>query len=66
MSDAPPDYVASMLKAIVGIEIPVQRWVGKWKLSQNRPTADQQGVVAGLHGQGSEAASQVARLMNAG
>jgi transcriptional regulator len=66
VSDAPPDYVASMLKAIVGIEIPVQRWVGKWKLSQNRPAADQQGVAAGLQGQGGEAASQLARLMNAG
>jgi predicted FMN-binding regulatory protein PaiB len=26
-----------MLNAIVGIEVPVQRWVGKFKLSQNHP-----------------------------
>ena len=52
-----------MLKAIVGIEIPVQRWVGKWKVSQNRPLADRQGVVAGLKAQGSDAAAQMAALV---
>ncbi|MCJ7798571.1 MAG: FMN-binding negative transcriptional regulator [Polaromonas sp.] len=61
--DAPADYLASMLKAIVGIEIPVQRWVGKWKVSQNRPAADRQGVVAGLMAQGSDAAAQMAALV---
>lgn len=63
VQDAPADYLASMLKAIVGIEIPVQRWVGKWKVSQNRPAADQQGVVDGLMAQGSEAAAQMAALV---
>lgn len=63
VSDAPADYLNSMLKAIVGIEIPVQRWVGKWKVSQNRPAADQQGVAAGLMAQGSEAAAQMAALV---
>ncbi|MDP2255633.1 MAG: FMN-binding negative transcriptional regulator [Polaromonas sp.] len=63
VQDAPADYLGSMLKAIVGIEIPVQRWVGKWKVSQNRPPADQQGVVAGLKAQGSEAVAQMAALV---
>jgi transcriptional regulator len=63
VADAPADFVASLLKVIVGIEIPVQRWVGKWKVSQNRPGADQQGVVAGLGGQGTEAAAQMAALV---
>lgn len=61
--DAPADYIDSMLKAIVGIEIPVQRWVGKWKVSQNRPAADRQGVVAGLSAQGTAAALQMAALV---
>ena len=64
VSDAPADYLNSLLKAIVGIEIPVQRWVGKWKVSQNRPAADQQGVAAGLMAQGSEAAAQMAALVS--
>jgi transcriptional regulator len=48
VSDAPDDYVQQMLRAIVGIEIPVARLIGKWKLSQNRSEADRDGVVAGL------------------
>jgi transcriptional regulator len=54
VADAPADYIASLLKAIVAIEIPVQRWVGKWKVSQNRPAADQQGVADGLRSEGAE------------
>lgn len=63
VDDAPADYIDSMLKAIVGIEIPVRRWVGKWKVSQNRPVADRQGVVAGLSAQGTAAALQMAALV---
>ena len=48
VSDAPEDYVQQMLRAIVGIEIPVTRLVGKWKISQNRSEPDRQGVAAGL------------------
>ena len=51
VSDAPDDYVAQMLRAIVGIEIPVQRWVGKFKLSQNQPAANRAGVLQGLRQQ---------------
>ncbi|MEP7261696.1 MAG: FMN-binding negative transcriptional regulator [Usitatibacter sp.] len=35
--DLPADYVSSMLKAIVGFEIEVERLEGKFKISQNRP-----------------------------
>ena len=63
VADAPADFVASLLKVIVGIEIPVQRWIGKWKVSQNRPATDQQGVAAGLQGQGNEEAAQMAALV---
>jgi transcriptional regulator len=48
VSDAPDDYVQQMLRAIVGIEIPVEQIVGKWKLSQNRSAADKAGTVNGL------------------
>jgi transcriptional regulator len=48
VSDAPPAYVEQMLRAIVGIEIPVQRLEGKFKLSQNRSEADRLGVADGL------------------
>ena len=48
VSDAPDDYVQPMLRAIVGIQIPVDRLVGKWKVSQNRSATDRQGVAQGL------------------
>jgi transcriptional regulator len=48
VTDAPGDFVAMQLRAIIGIEISVTRLIGKWKTSQNRPAADQKGVVAGL------------------
>ena len=51
VSDAPADYVAQMLRAIVGIEIPVQRWVGKFKLSQNHAEPNRAGVLQGLRDQ---------------
>ena len=48
VGDAPEDYLAAQMRAIVGIEIPIARIEGKWKLSQNRDAADRRGVVAGL------------------
>lgn len=48
VSDAPEDYVNQMLRAIVGIRIPLTRLIGKWKVSQNRSEADRDGVVRGL------------------
>jgi transcriptional regulator len=48
VSDAPPDYVRGMLRAIVGFELPILRLEGKWKMSQNRPADDRAGVIEGL------------------
>lgn len=48
VSDAPEDFIAAQLKAIVGIEIPIGSIEGKWKVSQNRLPADRQGVIDGL------------------
>ncbi|HLQ27424.1 MAG TPA: FMN-binding negative transcriptional regulator [Acidiferrobacterales bacterium] len=48
VTDAPGDFIEKMLGAIVGMEIPITKLVGKWKVSQNRPSADRDGVVKGL------------------
>ena len=48
VSDAPADYIGKMLKAIVGIEIPLARLEGKWKLGQNRSMQDQVSMAHGL------------------
>ncbi len=48
VSDAPVEYIDKMLNAIVGIEMPITRISGKWKISQNRSAADRRGVIEGL------------------
>ena len=63
VADAPGEYVDSLLRAIVGIEITVTKLVGKWKVSQNRPEADKAGVVAGLMGDGGEGSQAMADLV---
>lgn len=62
VGDAPEDFVQQLLHAIVGIEIPVRRLVGKWKISQNRSEADRLGVAAGL-AQGADEARTLAELV---
>jgi transcriptional regulator len=56
VTDAPADYIQQMLRAIVGIRIPLTQLVGKWKVSQNRDAADRQGVAQGLLADGTSPA----------
>jgi transcriptional regulator len=58
VSDAPSDFVRGMLNGIVGIRLPIARLEGKVKMSQNRPAADQVGVVEGLRRDGEEDLAQ--------
>ncbi|MEI9421204.1 FMN-binding negative transcriptional regulator [Mesorhizobium sp. Cs1299R1N1] len=48
VSDAPPDFIQSQLRGIVGLRMPVVRLEGKRKMSQNRNAADRAGVATGL------------------
>jgi len=48
IADAPEEYVASMLKMIVGVTLTVEKLEGKRKMSQNREPGDREGVLAGL------------------
>jgi transcriptional regulator len=56
VADAPDDYIESMLKAIVGIELRITSIQAKRKLSQNRPEADIAGTIAGLTAAGGASA----------
>jgi transcriptional regulator len=47
-SDAPADYIDSMLRGIVGLEIEITEIRGKWKMSQNRLARDADGAARGL------------------
>lgn len=48
ITDAPDDYVREQMRYIVGIELEIDSLVGRYKLSQNRDAADQEGARAGL------------------
>jgi transcriptional regulator len=62
VDDAPERFITGQLRAIVGVELVITRIEAKAKLSQNRPVADIDGVVAGLRARGqSEAAADVER-----
>jgi transcriptional regulator len=63
VADAPVNYIDKMIKGIVGIEMPISRIQGKWKVSQNRPIADRQGVIAGLESQPGDESAAMARLV---
>ncbi len=55
VGDAPEAYVRAQMRGIVGIEIEITAIEGKWKVSQNRPVADREGVAAGLDDAGDQA-----------
>jgi transcriptional regulator len=63
VTDAPADYIETMLRAIVGIEIELTSLVGKWKLGQNRSALDRDGVVRGLEADGRAGPAALAQLM---
>jgi transcriptional regulator len=48
VADAPRDYLETMMKNIVGLELRITRLEGKWKLSQNKTPEDRAGVIAGM------------------
>ena len=52
VDDAPPEFIAGQLRAIVGVELLITRIEAKAKLSQNRPAADVEGVIDGLRARG--------------
>jgi transcriptional regulator len=63
VSDAPRDFTEQMISRIVGIEIPISKLQGKWKVSQNRKVTDRLGVAAGLESQATERSLAMAELV---
>jgi transcriptional regulator len=64
VEDAPADFFQAMLKNIVGIEIPIARLEGKWKVNQNRLPADRAGAEAGLRASGCPAMADLVKSAN--
>ena len=62
VAKAPRPFIEGQLRAIVGVELEITRIEAKAKLSQNRPPADVEGVIAGLRARGDkESADAVER-----
>jgi transcriptional regulator len=65
VNDAPREYTDTMIRALVGIEIPLTRLTGKWKVSQNQPEANRESVVHNLQTAAAPDAKAVAALVQA-
>jgi transcriptional regulator len=63
VSDAPSSYIDKLLRAIVGIEIPIDRFEGKLKASQDEAVQDRLGTVEGLRGLVRPKAAAMAELV---
>jgi transcriptional regulator len=63
VTDAPADYIERQRRAIVGVELAIERIEGKWKMSQNRPAADVDGVIEGLRQSGAANDRRVAEVV---
>jgi transcriptional regulator len=61
VSDAPENYIQTMLRGIVGFELAIETLEGKYKLSQNRDGADRAGVREAFAREG---LTDLARLMD--
>ncbi len=61
VTDAPDGFVQGLLGAIVGISLRIDRLEGKVKMSQNRPAADQAGVIGGLRADGQDRLAEAVR-----
>jgi transcriptional regulator len=65
VSDAPAEHIERLLNNIVGIEIPLDRMVGKWKANQTSTPADKLGVIEGLLERGDSQSLEMAALVQA-
>ena len=52
MGDSPPEFIDTMLRAVVGVQVEITRLVGKAKLSQNKEPRDLLGAAQALKAQG--------------
>jgi transcriptional regulator len=65
VSDAPGDFIAGQLRAIVGVELTIETVEAKEKLSQNRDAEDRAGALAGLRHEPGAGPAAIAALMEA-
>ena len=65
LAAAPPEYVAGLVQHIVGLELTIDRLIGKWQTGQQYNAATRAGVIAGLTAKGDERAAAVVNEVRA-
>lgn len=63
VDEAPERYIAMLKKNIVGIRVEIERIDGKFKMSQERPVGDREGVVQGFRGLGTAVGEEMAEMV---
>jgi transcriptional regulator len=63
VSDAPADFIASIARGIVGLEMRIDRLEGKWKVSQNQTEPTRTSVAENLEALGTEDALAMSDLV---
>ena len=63
ISDAPIEFTEKLIGGVVGIEMVITKLEGKWKMSQNRPESDRDGVARGLRSLGTSSALKMAEYV---
>ncbi|MEO1228537.1 MAG: FMN-binding negative transcriptional regulator [Myxococcota bacterium] len=66
VSDAPPTYTDTQIRALVGLELRIRSVVAKTKASQNHPERNRDGVIRGLRARGAHGDHAMADLVASG
>lgn len=61
--DAPNEFTNKLMESIVGIEMRVTKLLGKWKVSQNQPVPNKEGVIKGLQTSNQLGSLEMAKLI---
>jgi predicted FMN-binding regulatory protein PaiB len=63
VTDAPEKYTNLLMKAIIGVEITIDRIEGRFKLSQEKQDGDWEGVIAGFRALGTPEGETMANMV---
>jgi len=63
VSDAPARYVELLSKGIIGVEIQIESMDGKFKMNQEMPLGDREGVIAGFGAMASETSTKLSEMV---
>ncbi|NOU23339.1 MAG: FMN-binding negative transcriptional regulator [Methyloglobulus sp.] len=63
VADTPTEFTEKLLESIVGIEMKITKLLGKWKVSQNQPVQNRNGVIQGLNANNQVGATKMAALV---